>query len=154
MLEIRKPSALDLFGNFGQEIDKLSRLSDEMFHFHGLPTLGENNRNIFSPSLDFIEKENNFEINIETPGIEKDNIDITIDKDILTIKGEKKYERIEEKEEVHINERFFGSFRRQINLPINCDKEKINAKYNNGILILSLPKIKEKENSIKKIEIK
>jgi HSP20 family protein len=153
MLPILRPNITNFLSSFRKEHDEMDRLLDQMLHFHGMPTIGTIESPSFSPALEFRENENEYNIYIEVPGLEKDGIEISVNDDTLVLKGEKKYAK-EERGEVHINEIHFGSFRREIPLPKNCNKEKIDASYKNGILTLSLPKIEEKKPERKKIEVK
>jgi len=155
MLQKRnRPNILRILDRLGKEEDMFSTLTDDLFHFHGFsPLKGINNPN-FSPSLDFIDGEDKYVVKVEIPGIEKDQIEIEIDDDILIIKGEKKNEYEETKDDVYVNERTYGTFRREVRLPSDCNADKIEANYKNGLLCLDLPKVKLKEKEKKKICIK
>ena len=95
----------------------------------------------FNPKIDISEDDKMIYVFVEIPGINKDNIKITINEDnVLTINGEKK--NIEESNRVFIrSERCFGNFSRSIVLPENINKTNINAKFENGILEMSLTKV-------------
>lgn len=99
----------------------------------------------FSPRVDIKEDEQNIIIEAELPGIKKEEVKITLnDENVLTIRGEKRREeKIEEKQEdkCYIRvERNFGSFTRSFMLPENINKESVQAKYDNGVLYLTLQK--------------
>jgi HSP20 family protein len=144
---------LRLLDRIGKEEDLFSTITDDLFHFHGFsPLSGVQNPN-FSPALDFVDTEERYAVKIEVPGIDKDSIDIEIDDDTLVIKGEKKNEYEETKDDVYVSERSYGAFRREIRLPQDCDLENIEATHKNGILCLDLPKVKTKEKEKKKITI-
>ena len=154
-LTTRRPlNILRVLDRLGKEEDFLSSLTDDMFHFHGFSPLSNINNPDFSPPLDFVDKEDKYTVNLEIPGIEKDQIEVEIDDDILIIKGEKKNEQEQTKNEVYVREISYGSFRREIRLPTDCDKSKIEANHRNGMLCLDLPKIKLKDKEKKKITIK
>ena len=151
-----RKNIINTLDNFGKEFDGLSNKLDDIFHFHGVSPFRDIPSPLFSPSLDLIEKEKNYLIDIEIPGMDQKDIDVTINEDdnSLVIKGNKEYKKEEENEDIHINERFYGSFRREMNLPSNCNLEKVEAEYKNGVLTLNLPKKEEKTTKHKKIEVK
>lgn len=108
----------------------------------------------FVPELNVYETEKMFEITVELPGMSKDDIDISIDDHVLTISGERKAHHREENNgrRYHRIESRFGSFSRSLPLPNVIDSEKINATYENGVLAISIPKLKEKAG--RKVQIK
>lgn len=106
----------------------------------------------FSPSMDISENEKEFVIEVEVPGMDKENIQINMEKNVLTISGERKFQEKEEDKQYHRVESHYGTFSRSLTLPDNADSESIQAAYENGILSIS---IKKSEKSLKKqIEIK
>jgi len=109
----------------------------------------------FNPRVDIVEDENNIYINAEIPGLNKENVNVSVNEDrIMTIKGEKKYENIEEGKAFIRSERAFGSFTRSFLILENIDLEKIDAKFNDGVLEISIAK-KEPEKPIEiSVEIK
>ena len=92
------------------------------------------------PSVNIIENTMDFKIEMAAPGMEKKDFKIEIDNDMLTISAEKKEEQKDEKENYMRKEYSFSKFTRSFGLPENCLHEKIDAKYDNGILHLTLPK--------------
>jgi HSP20 family protein len=98
----------------------------------------------FVPKVDIIENEKAFEIQVEIPGMNKEDFKIDLKDNFLTVSGERKNTR--EKNEKHFSsiETQYGSFKRTFALPENVDAEKIEAKYNNGILELVVPKDEKK----------
>lgn len=153
MLARRPKNVLRMLNRVGREEDLFSSLVDDLFHFHGFSPLKGIENPDFSPALDFVDKEKEYSVKLEVPGIEKDGIEIEIDEDVLIIKGEKKTETKEENDEIYVCERSYGAFRREIRLPHDCDKDKIDANYTNGVLSLTLPKTEIKEKDKKKITI-
>jgi len=91
-------------------------------------------------------------VKAELPGIAEKDIDISISDGILTIKGEKKHEKEEEKACYHTVERRYGSFSRTMRLPTDVDSEKVDATFKDGVLRLALPK--SEASKPRKIEIK
>jgi len=158
MFEITKrtrPNLLKSLNRFGDEMNSIEKLMDNVFHFYGMPTLAGIDRPLFSPAFDFVEKKDSYVASVELPGLDKEDIDMSInDEDILIVKGEKKYEQKEEGDDYYVSECSYGSFRREIPLPHNIKKEKIDASFNKGILKITLPKEKEEKSTSTKIEIK
>jgi HSP20 family protein len=89
---------------------------------------------------------------MELPGVNKDEVKITLESNILTIRGEKKQEKETKKENYHRIERSYGSFERSFTLPTSVKSDKIDAAYNNGVLQITLPKVEEAKP--KQIEVK
>lgn len=100
------------------------------------------------PRLDVTETEKNVEVKAELPGLERKDIDITLDRDLLVIKGEKKEEKEEKDRYYHRVERSYGTFCRSVRLPASVKDEKINATFKDGILTITLPKV---ETEVKKV---
>jgi HSP20 family protein len=103
------------------------------------------------PDLDVSETNTEFIVRAEVPGIDKEDIDITLTDGLLTIKGEKKHENEEKEEDYHFIERRYGSFARTLRLPREVEYDKIDANYKDGVLKLIIPKPEKVE--AKKIEI-
>lgn len=123
-----------------------SDIMDEFFN-----DVVNTNRESFVPGIDISETDNQFLISAELPGMKKDDIDISLDNGRLTISGERKFEKEEEGKTFHRVETRYGSFNRSFQLPDNVDEESINAKYENGLLNISIDKAEDKVK--KKIEI-
>jgi HSP20 family protein len=106
----------------------------------------------FAPAIDVKETAEQVVVKAEVPGIDAKDISISVTGDVLTIKGEKKSEREEKDENYHLLERSYGSFCRSLPLPAAADLEKIEAKYDKGVLTVTCPK--KEEVKPKAIEIK
>ena len=104
------------------------------------------------PSVDISEGKKNITVKAEIPGVEANDIDISLSGKLLTIKGEKKQEKEEKNENYHRMDRSYGYFNRTIELPAEVDPEKVDASYKKGVLKIELKKTRESET--KKIEIK
>ena len=105
------------------------------------------------PAVDVVEREDAYIVKAEMPGITEDDIDVSLRDDLLTVKGEKKQEREEKKEDYRLSERSYGSFERSFRLPDDADSEKIDAKCKDGVLEVSIPKTSEVKEKVRKIEI-
>jgi len=104
------------------------------------------------PSVDISETENKLLIKAELPGLEANDVNVSISGDLLTIKGEKKKEEEEKDEYHHYIERYSGSFQRSFRLPINVQADKVEATFDKGVLKITLAKVEEAKK--KEIEIK
>jgi HSP20 family protein len=115
---------------------------------------GSNNRteSVFAPAVEITETKDAFQLEVDLPGLTKDDVKISIDKNVLTIQGERKAKAADEKNTYHHNERVFGTFRRSFNLSRLVKSEGIQAGYENGVLSLTLPKIEEAKP--REIEVK
>ena len=103
------------------------------------------------PAVDVAETKNEIVVNVEIPGMDPKEFDISLSEGTLTIRGEKKQDRVEE-ENYHLTERRYGTFSRSIPLPQEVESDKISASYKNGVLTVTLPKsegTKRKEIKIK-----
>jgi len=99
--------------------------------------------NMFYPDIDVIEKEDKVILKADLPGIKKEDVNISIEGGSLKIRGERKREKEEQKENYYYCERSFGSFSRSITLPAGIKKEDIKARYKNGTLTVEMPKTEE-----------
>ncbi len=96
-----------------------------------------------SPSVDIFEEKGDVVIKAEMPGIKKEDVNVTITENTVTISGEKKQKEKIEKKNYHREERRYGSFCRRFGLPENVNSDKANASFKNGVLEIRLPKTKE-----------
>ena len=99
-----------------------------------------------------VEKDGEFVLTAEIPGMTRDDVHISVEDDVLTFKGEKKLEREEEKDRMHIREREYGAFTRAFTLPRTVEVGKIRAEYHDGVVDIHMPKGEEAKG--RKIEIK
>ncbi len=109
----------------------------------------------WNPRVELKETPKEFLLTADIPGCEKSDVHVSLHNDTLSVKGERKYEEAKDNEKYHFSERFYGSFERQIHLPEKLiDKEKISARFENGVLSVSLAKKQEVQNEPRKIDIK
>lgn len=104
------------------------------------------------PAVDIEESDHFFAIKAELPGVKKEDVNISIDNDVLTVQGEKRSESKDRKR--HREECFYGSFSRSFSLPQGVDTSEVEAHYDDGVLNLTLPKVKEVEQKKTQIKIK
>jgi HSP20 family protein len=129
----RSPASVSLFGSLYRDID---RLVDE---FTRSPMVGQAQVNLV-PSIDVSETDNAIVVSAEMPGLERSDVDISIEDDILTIRGEKKIEQEKDDKNFHMSERLYGVFYRALQLPPGVDASKIQAAMSNGVLKITIPK--------------
>jgi len=98
---------------------------------------------IWSPATDITEDDHGYSVKVELPGVKKDDVKITMENSVLTIRGEKKQEQGSMKDSVHRVERMYGTFQRSFTLPSSVRSEKIEATFWDGILTIVLPKAEE-----------
>jgi len=106
----------------------------------------------FAPPMDVVEEEGRILVRAEIPGMKPEDIDVSITGDTVTIRGEKKFEKKEKREDFLRQERSFGTFVRTLTLPMHVRAEKAEAKYENGILELRLDK--SEKSRTQKITVK
>lgn len=106
-----------------------------------------------APAVDFVEKDKEYEVAAELPGMDESNIELNFADGVLTIKGEKKEEKEEKKKDIYLSERRYGSFQRSLRVPEGVDADKIVASFKKGVLVVTLPKTPEAQKKAKKIAI-
>ena len=106
----------------------------------------------WTASVDVAEHDNEYVVKVELPGVSKDDVNITLQDNVLTIRGEKKEEKETKESCYHRVERSYGSFQRSFRLPTTVKSDKVDASYKDGILTISLPKVEEAKP--KQIEVK
>jgi HSP20 family protein len=107
----------------------------------------------FVPAVDIYEDDKKVVLKLEVPGIEEKNLDVSVENNTLTVKGERKFETEEKEENFHRIERRYGSFFRAFTLPSTVDTEHVQAKYNAGVLKLELQKKPEAQPKQIKINV-
>lgn len=103
---------------------------------------------------DVVQTDNGIEISVELPGMSMEDVEVTVTDDLLTVKGEKKIERQEEKKGYYLSERSYGAIWRTIPLPPGTDGSKAEATFRNGVLTVRLPQTPEAQARVKHIEVK
>lgn len=156
----KKENAVAKAANTGH-FDELNRQMNELFEDffddfgkHSLISEKHGRDFMFSPHFDVAETENSIEVSAELAGMDEKDIDVSLDNNVLTIKGEKKEEKEEKKKDYHVSERCYGSFQRSFSLPDGLDEAGIKAKFSKGILHIALPKSEKTKSKSKKIQVK
>jgi HSP20 family protein len=133
---------------FGKSVESYLEMINNMYPTQQFRTEYRND----TPPTDIIENDTEIVVAIEVPGYSREDIQISLDKRILTIQGEKKQVTDKKKNIWHCSERLFGTFKRSSELPANVDEDKIEAEFKDGVLTIKLPKIEAVKP--KQIEIK
>ena len=108
----------------------------------------------FTPDVNTREGEDAYYIDVDLPGVKKEDVEISVDKNLLTIKGKRETKEEVKEEDYYRIESRYGTFSRSFTLPEKVDVEKIEAKSEDGVLEIIIPKLKVLKDSTKKIEIK
>lgn len=108
----------------------------------------------FTPTVNTREGEFAYHIDVDLPGVKKEDISVKVDNNILTLKGERKSKKEVKKEDYYKMESSFGSFTRSFTLPNNIDAENIHAESKEGVLEITLPKKEVKHDTAKQIKVK
>ena len=131
---------------------EMNRLFDDVFRGVGLPAAsgsqGQGDVGTFvHASMNVSETDKEIRITAELPGVAEQDIDVSLDDDVLTIRGEKKFERKDDKENFHFVERSYGTFQRSLRLPYAVESEQVRASFENGVLTVTVPKTERQERS-------
>jgi HSP20 family protein len=125
---------------------EINSLFDSIFN----DGLSKFERNVFfTPRVDVIENETQFSVHLALPGMKKDEITIDLEKNLMTVSGERKLKNENKEEKYHMVENFYGKFSRSFTLPENIDQTKIDAQFTDGMLAIALPKMEVKQNNTK-----
>lgn len=132
-------------------MDRLSSFRDLMDSAFQLAASGSGLDRVWSPPMDVHEDGEQLTVKLELAGMKKEDFDISLENDLLTISGERKVEREQREGESFRSERFHGSFSRTVSLPSPVKADKVSASYKDGILTVVLPKAEEAKP--KKIQV-
>ena len=131
--------------------DRMNRIFRESFGPEGSDeALTTSN---FAPPVDVYEDEHNITLKIEVPGIDEQDINVTIENNTLTVRGERRFEKDEKEENFHRVERMYGSFTRSFTLPNTVDPEQVSAHYEKGVLKIRLSKKAEAKPKLIKVNV-
>jgi HSP20 family protein len=142
------------FGAFQREMNKLF---DNFFGGFELSPWAPVDRRLaaaFTPYVDVSETDKEIRVSAELPGMDEKDIDVSLTRDTLTIKGEKKEEKEDKGKDYYKMERSYGSFTRSVPLPVEVDTDKVHATFKKGVLEITLPKTAKAIQETKKIPVK
>lgn len=133
---------------------EMNRLFDDVFRGSVVPSAGASEGGgMLMPHMDVSETDNEVHIRAELPGVTDQDVEVTLNDDVLTIRGEKKFERKDEKENYHFVERSYGTFQRSVRLPFGVEPDQVKANFEHGVLTVTLPKTAEQQRS-RRIEVR
>ncbi len=126
----------------------MNGMFDEFFEGFGIAPFRAFDKtwDVFSPRVDVVESDDEIKIAAELPGMDAQDIDVSLSNDVLTISGEKKAEEEHKGRNYYRMERSYGSFQRSIPLPLEVEANKVNAAFKNGVLTITLPKTAESKS--------
>ena len=122
----------------------MNRIFDESFR--GMNRQGDDDWALggaWAPLVDIYEREGNIELKAELPGVDSKDVDVRVENNVLTLRGERRIDKEVKRESYHRVERAYGSFSRSFTLPSMVDTERIKAEFKEGVLHLTLPKKEE-----------
>ena len=125
---------------------EMNRLFDDALR-GGAGTAGGQGGLMLAPHMDVSETDKEVQIQAELPGVPEDAIEVSLNEDVLTIRAEKKQERKEEHGGVHLSERSYGTFQRSLRLPFPVNPDQVQARFENGVLHVTLPKTQPQERT-------
>lgn len=131
---------------------EMNRLFDDVLHAGNVPaSAGSQGQgavgSFVNASMNVSETDKEIRVTAELPGVTEQDIDVSLDDDVLTIRGEKKFERKDDKENYHFIERSYGTFQRALRLPYPVDPTQVKASFDNGVLTVTVPKTGRQERS-------
>jgi len=106
----------------------------------------------FNPAVDLVDIDGSLQVKVELPGMKKDDVEISLKEDLLTIKGEKKEEKEEKEQSRYYVERTYGTFSRTLTLPTPVKSDQVKAVFEDGILMITLPK--DEEEKVREFKVK
>ena len=127
---------------------ELDTLQSQVNRIFGVPGVDWSDRRpadttSWAPSVDIFETDTDLVLKAELPGVDPKDVDLSVEKNVLTLKGQRHFEHEDKKDNYHRIERSYGSFTRSFSLPTTIEEEKIRADSKDGILTVSLPKTKQ-----------
>lgn len=135
-----------------REMSTLRREMDDVLRRTFGLTRGETEKGVFSPVVNAFVKGDSYCVEVEIPGVEKKDLDVSMEGHVLTIRGERKVSREAKEEDYFLKESEYGTFLRRLSLPEGVNTENVHASYDNGVLRITLP-MEKKAISGRKIEI-
>ena len=143
----------DPFRELSQLQERMDRLFRDNVGYSGGTREESLEQGSFIPPVDVYEDEHNITLKLEVPGVDQKDLDIRIENNTLTVRGERKLEKEEKQENFHRIERRYGSFFRSFTLPPTVDTENVKASYNAGVLKLELKKKPEAQPKQIKVNV-
>lgn len=137
------------------ELSNVNRDFHDLFGTRWLQPFGEGEgmeSRAFAPTVDIREEDDRILLSADLPGVNKDDIDVSVEGSQLTIRAERKFEDDQNRDKYHRVERFYGVYQRSFTLPETADTENMAARYDNGVLEVTVPKRAESKRKSVKIQ--
>ena len=134
------------------EINSLQRQMSRLLEDIATWDQGED-ESIFKPAVELKDNDSSLTLRVSIPGMDKDNLDVSVTRDQVKITGKFEHKKEEEDEGYYISEFNYKEFERIINLPVPIKNEEVTAEYNDGILVLKLPKFEDKTHKVFKVHL-
>jgi HSP20 family protein len=145
LVRIRRPGYL-------QDLqDEMNRMIEDAF---SIGAVGPENKMVWRPAVELNEQNGDYELKAELPGVDKDNINVEVSDDAVTIDAETKKEEKEKKGNVYSSEFRYGKFVRTIHFPSEVDNNNAKADFRDGILTITVPKSRVEQTKTRKLEVK
>ncbi|HEU4996535.1 MAG TPA: Hsp20/alpha crystallin family protein [Gemmatimonadaceae bacterium] len=158
---VRTPSRFSLFdrGAFGNTQALMRHMAedfDQLWQAFGFGNLGNlpTLRNVWTPQIEVQRKDGQIIVKADLPGINPDDVNVELDDGVLTVSGERKEEHEEKEEGYFRSERSYGSFYRAIPLPEGVDENRIEAKFDNGVLEVKVPEPRQEQKRPKRVDVR
>jgi len=129
---------------------EVNRLFDNFF---GRPAMMQTGERLWQPLADMYETKDDLFVTFEVPGVREKDVNVSITGDLLTVRGERKWDKEQKDESYHRLERVYGKFERSVALPVPVQADKVKATYRDGVLEIKLPKADEIKPKEIKIDI-
>jgi HSP20 family protein len=145
----------DPFQDLRSAQEEMAQMSPMLAHALGLHTQRGNGRaatTAWAPALDISERKDAYLVTAELPGVEAEDLEVTLEDGLLTIQGERHFAHDSSEQHFHRVERRYGAFRRSITLPAQVQAEQIEASFDNGVLQILVPKMEEA--TVKRIKVR
>ncbi len=152
LMKIKKPENYYLEDYLQDMREEMENLYKNVFDGFS-ERITEKGELISKPPVELLEKNGNYELKAQLPGMNKEDIEVEVQDDSIRIKAEKKEEKKEENENLYRSEFRYGKFERRIPLPSEIKSDEAHAEYKDGILKISAPKAKHEEQHLKKLKI-
>lgn len=133
---------------------EMNRMFDDFWRGVEVPPSFARAQSAIVPRIDVAETDKEIKVTAELPGIDEKDVEVTLDNNVLTIKGEKKEEKEEKDKNYHLVERSYGAFQRSIPIDADVQGEKVDASFAKGVLTVVLPKSPAEQRKAKKIAVK
>jgi HSP20 family protein len=153
LVKVEPSKAISPFEEMERWFDDFFRRPFSLLRPSWFPRIGFPEIEEVTPTVDVFEEGDDVVVKAELPGMSKDDIDVKVTDDLITISGEKKKEEKVEKKNYYRMERSYGSFTRSLRLPTEVQTEKATAKFKDGVLEVRIPKTEEAKKKEKKVLI-